>query len=380
MWKVQLFKLNFDSQELNAVKDVLDSGWITMGPKTKEFEEKFSLFLGSNVKSLAVTNGTAALHMALLALGIKSDDEVIVPALTFVADINVVAMVGAKPILADCQSIDNWNVSAETIKKVITNKTKAIIIVHYAGYPCEMDDIINICKEKNIILIEDCAHSPGATYKGQQTGTFGDIGCFSFFSNKNLSVGEGGMVTTKNEELLKKLSYIRSHGMTSLSFDRLEGRIISYDVVMPGLNYRIDEIRSAIGIVQLKKLNDSNLRREKLVKRYIENLSDLSQINLPFVNIPEFVKPSYHIFPILIDKKFNRIELINFLKSKGIQTSIHYPSFRSFSYYHKLKLNFCPIAEEISERELTLPLYPTMDIEQVDYVCECLREYFELKK
>jgi dTDP-4-amino-4,6-dideoxygalactose transaminase len=194
MWKVQLFKLNYDEKESQAVKDIVDSGWITMGEKTKEFETNFSSLLGNDVKSTAVSNGTAALHMSLIGLDIKAGDEVIIPALTFVADVNVVKMVGATPILADCGSYENWNITAENIKKVITPKTKALILVHFAGFPCDMDDIVKLCKEKNIALIEDCAHAPRAKYKGQSVGTFGDYGCFSFFTNKNLSVGEGGMI------------------------------------------------------------------------------------------------------------------------------------------------------------------------------------------
>ena len=220
MWKVQLFKLNYDELEPQAVKEVLDSAWITMGQKTIDFETEFAKYLGHDSKCLAVSNGTAALHMALLALGIGNGDEVITPSLTFIADQNVTTLVGAKNVLADITSYEDWSMNPEDIEKRITPKTKAIMIVHYAGFACDMEKIVDICKKHNLYLIEDCAHTPGADYKGQPLGTFGDISAFSFFTNKNLSVGEGGMVVTKSEDLLKKLKGLRSHGMSVPSFDR----------------------------------------------------------------------------------------------------------------------------------------------------------------
>ena len=372
MWKVQLFKLNYDERESQAVKDVVDSGWITMGEKTKAFENAFSK-VHDGVLSTAVSSATAALHMSLLALGIKEGDEVIIPALTFVADINVVRMVGATPILADCESYEDWNISAKSIEKVITPKTKAVIIVHFAGYPCQMDEIVSLCKEKNIALIEDCAHAPGAKYKDQSVGTFGEFGCFSFFTNKNLSVGEGGMLTTQDEKLDQQAKYFRSHGMTALTLDRHKGRAITYDVAQSGLNYRIDEMRSALGLIQLDKLADANTKRKTLVERYIENLLGVEQINIPFQNLID-IEPVYHIFPILLGEKLDRVALINALKDDGIQSSIHYPAFKDFTAFKDIGLNDAPVAEDISKRELTLPLYPTMTLEQVDMVCESLKK------
>ena len=372
MWKVQLFKLNYDKRESQAVKDVVDSGWITMGEKTKAFENAFSK-VHDDVLSTAVSSATAALHISLLALGIKEGDEVIIPALTFVADINVVRMVGATPILADCESYEDWNVSARTIEKVITPQTKAIIIVHFAGYPCQMDEIVALCKEKNIALIEDCAHAPGARYKGQSVGTFGEYGCFSFFTNKNLSVGEGGMLTTQDEKLDQQAKYFRSHGMTALTLDRHKGRAITYDVAQSGLNYRIDEMRSALGLIQLDKLADANAKRKVLVERYIEKLSNIKGVSIPFLNLQN-MEPVYHIFPILLDKEIDRVELIGKLKEDGIQSSIHYPAFKDFTAFKDIGLNDAPVAEDIATRELTLPLYPTMTLEQVDLVCESLKK------
>ena len=370
MWKVQLFKLNYDNQELEAVKDVLDSAWITMGQKTIDFETAFAQYLGENVQCLAVSNGTAALHMALLALGIGEGDEVITPSLTFIADQNVTTLVGAKNVLADIVSYDDWSMSPQEIEARITPKTKAVMIVHYAGFACDMDAICEICKKHNLYLIEDCAHTPGADYKGRALGTFGDIAAFSFFTNKNLSVGEGGMVVTKSPELLDKLKGLRSHGMTVPSFDRFKGRAVSYDVAMPGLNYRIDEMRAAIGLVQLKKLDEANENRRKLVAQYYHRLNGIDKVRIPFINFSRG-KPNYHIMPILLAESVNRLELVESMKQDGIQTSIHYPAIQSFSAYAGV-VNETPKATFVSDHELTLPLYPTMTLEEVDLVCDSL--------
>lgn len=374
MWKIQLFKLNFDEREVNAVKRTVESGWLTMGEQIAGFESAFSKYLGQDADSVAVANGTAALHMALLALDVGPSDEVIIPALTFVADANSVRLTGATPVLADCTSLDDWNMSVATIEKAITPRTKAVMIVHYAGYPCDMPAILELCRIRNLKLIEDVAHAPGASIAGRKCGTWGDVSCFSFFSNKNLSVGEGGMVTSCNSHLVQRLRYLRSHGMTTLTLDRHKGRAITYDVAEPGLNYRMDEMRAAIGIVQLDKLSAGNLRRKELADRYRSNLLG-SPISMPFANMAAEFQSSYHILPILLPAGCNRKEVIESLKIKGIQSSIHYPPFWNFTAYAgNFSPDSTPIAAEICERELTLPLYPTMTDEEVDIVTQALLE------
>lgn len=369
-WKVQLFKLNYDEMEPQAVKEVLESAWITMGQKTIDFETKFAEYLGYGVKGLAVSNCTAALHLALIALGIKEGDEVITPSLTFVADQNVTSMVGATNVLADITSYEDWSMAPKDIEARITPKTKALILVHYAGFACDMDAVVDICKKHNIYLIEDCAHTPGADYKGRPLGTFGDVAAFSFFTNKNLSVGEGGMIITKSDELLEKFKGLRAHGMSVPSFDRFKGRAITYDVVAPGLNYRIDEMRSALGLVQLSKLDGANQSRTNLVHHYYERLDNVKGITIPFRNFTRG-KPNFHIMPIMLDDNIDRVKLIGSMKEDGIQTSIHYPVIQKFSAYEG-KVNSTPKAEYVAEHELTLPLYPTMTIEEVDLVCDAL--------
>lgn len=374
MWNIQLFKLNFDERERDAAAAVVEGGWLTMGERIVGFEAAFAEYLGSDAKCVAVANGTAALHVALLALDISPGDEVIIPALTFVADANAVRMVGAKPVLADCASVSDWNISAEAIERRITPRTKAVIVVHYAGFPCNMPAIAALCRKRDIRLIEDVAHAPGAAVSGRSCGVWGDIGCFSFFSNKNLSIGEGGMVATTDGDLEQRLRYLRSHGMTTLTLDRHKGRAITYDVAEPGLNYRMDEIRAAIGLVQLEKLPMGNARRAELTERYRRNLAD-SAVSIPFADMQPDSVSAYHILPVLLPTGCNRVAVIEALKLKGIQSSIHYPPFWNFSGYEGwFDPEDTPIAAEICERELTLPLYPTMTDAEVDTVTSALLE------
>lgn len=373
-WKIQLFKLNYDHREVDAVREAVESGWLTMGERITEFETEFSNYLGGGVASLAVANGTAALHMALLALGVGPGDEVVIPALTFVADANSVHLTGAKAKLADCESFDNWNMSVETIERCITPKTKVVMIVHYAGYPCNMPAIVDLCQKRGLKLIEDVAHAPGAMVGGRSCGTWGDIGCFSFFSNKNLSIGEGGMVTSCQPDLIQRMKYLRSHGMTTLTLDRHKGRAITYDVAQPGLNYRMDEMRAAIGLVQLKKLPVGNSRRRELAEIYRHGLVG-SGVMMPFDSLPYDFISACHILPVLLPKLCNRDKVIEGLKVRGIQSSIHYPPAWNFTaYLGQWPPESVPCAAEICQRELTLPLYPTMADVEVMFVITSLLE------
>jgi len=386
MWRVQLHKINYDEREYQAVKEVLDSGWLTISEKTRSFEGAFSQFLGHGAQCLAVSSCTAALHMALLALGIKDGDEVITPALTFIADQNVTAMVGAENVLADISSMEDWSVDPQDIEARITPKTRAVMIVHYAGFACDMERITALCKKHGLFLIEDCAHTPGADYsvtaegngafskRGQPLGTFGDISAFSFFANKNIAVGEGGMVVTRNAELFEKLKLLRSHGMSVASFDRYKGRAVSYDVESAGLNYRIHEISSALGLVQLEKLEEANERRKKIVERYYSRLDEVPSVSIPYRHYSRG-KPNYHIMPVLLSGSLDRAAIIESMKQAGIQTSIHYPAIQNFSAY-KDRINSTPKAEYVCAHELTLPLYPGMTEEEVDIVCDALIDAF----
>ena len=377
-WDVQLFELNYDAQESAAVQAVLDSGWITMGPKTLEFEHEFERLLGDG-KCIAVSSGTAALHLALLALDIGPGDEVIIPALNFIAGANCVRLVGGKPVLVDSESFDNWNLSVDDVRAKIGPDTAAVMCVHYAGYPCRMDELVAVCESNSIPLIEDVAHAPGGQFGDRYLGTIGDVGCFSFFTNKNLSVGEGGMVVAKRNEISTRLGLLRSHGMSTLTLDRHRGRALSYDVLQPGLNYRIDEIRAALGLVQLAKLAAANRRRKEIVELYNSLLANVDEITIPFLDYDPGLN-TYHIYPILLSDDLRRDTVVRSLKDRGIQASIHYPALSGFSAYSHIEGDATPIASSISQRELTLPLFPTMRTEQVQLVCDALCDSFKSMK
>lgn len=375
MKKIALSEIDLAKEEINKVIKVLKSKWLSQGEYVKKFEDEFAEYLSVKY-AVAVSSGTSALHLALRALDIKEGDEIIVPSLTFIATVNSIFYVGAMPVLADSISLDNFNISPDDIERKITSKTKAIIVVHYGGYPCNMDEIKKIAKRYNLYIIEDSAHSIGAKYKGEKCGTIGNIGCFSFFANKNITTAEGGMVVTNNKKLADKIKLLRSHGMTTTSLDRYKGHSFDYDVIDLGYNYRFDEIRAAIGLAQLKKLDKNNKKREKIVRHYQNELLKFKNIKISFLNFKE--KSSYHLFPILLDKNINREKFMKYLRKHRIQTSIHYNPVHKFTYYKKrfgdIKL---PVAEEIGKRVVTLPLHPLLKKEDVLYIVEKIKEIID---
>ena len=373
-WKIPLSDIDLDDEEIEAVTKVLRSKWLSMGPVTQQFEEEFAEYIGVK-HAFGVSNGTAALHIAHNVLGIGQGDEVILPSLTFVATANSALYCGAKPIFADITSLDNFNISPDDILEKITNKTKAITVVHCGGYPCDMDAIMEIASDHGLKVIEDAAHAPGAEYQGKKCGTIGDVGCFSFFANKNLATGEGGMVVTNYGALAEKMRIMRSHGMTTLTWDRHKGHAHSYDVVDMGFNYRINEMASALGLVQLKKLDGNNEKRGRIVEEYRKRLEDVSGIFVPFKDCKE--TSSYHIFPILLAEDISRNGFMDGLKEKGIQTSAHYPPIHLFTYYRKtfgFKEGMLSKTEYVGVHEVTLPLYPMMTEKEVKYIVSCVNE------
>ena len=283
MWKIPLFDVTVGDDEKKAVSRVLDFGWFSTGELTAEFESRFADYVGCKY-AIAVSSGTAALHLAHVALGIQKADEVICPSLTFIAGINSILYTGATPVLADSSSLQDFSISPDDILRKISTATKAIQVMHFGGYPCDMEQIVAIAKKHQLQLIEDCAHAPGALLTDRYCGGFGDVSCFSFFPNKNMTTGEGGMIVTNNESHAATIRRMRSHGMTSLSLDRLKGRGFSYDVLEVGYNYRIDEIRSAMGIVQLGKLDGFNQKRRELDQIYREELRSIEEISIPYAD------------------------------------------------------------------------------------------------
>lgn len=374
-WKIPLSNLNYDEQEEQAVLDVLRSRWLTMGSLTQIFEEEFAAFTGAR-HAIAVSNATEALHLACLVNDIGPGTEVIVPSLTFVATANAVLYTGADVRFADILGPSELNISPESIETKITRRTRAILVVHYSGFPSHMDEILKIADRRGLTIIEDAAHSSGAWLNGSHLGTIGDIGCFSFYSNKNLSTGEGGMITTNNDEIAARLKILRSHGMTNMTWDRYKGHGYSYDVVDLGYNYRIDEIRSALGRVQLRKVLTGNARRRAITHQYWHAFEDLG-LDLPFKGLDDgvVVRPAYHIMPILIPPSVDRDAFMDAMRARQVQTSIHYPPIHNFTHYRqKYPESFpLPITEDIAAREVTLPLYPSMTDSQVEYVIETVK-------
>jgi dTDP-4-amino-4,6-dideoxygalactose transaminase len=370
--QIPLSDIDFGLEEQTAVQGVLESRWLSLGGITQAFEDEFARFTGAN-HAIAVTNCTAALHLACLAVGLKPGDEAIVPSFTFVATVAAIRYTGATPVFGDVTSVHDFNISAASIEEKLTERTRAIVVMHYGGYACEMPEILDIAARHNLVVIEDAAQAPGSELHGRSLGTWGAVGCFSFFSNKNLTTGEGGMVVTNDDDIAQKIRLLRSHGMTTLTWDRHRGHASSYDVTTLGYNYRIDEIRSAIGRVQLRKLSTNNARRKKLTEMYRHALAEsVPEVTLPFTQ--HRGSSAYHLLPILLPPKTDRRQFMELMRQKGIQTSIHYPPVHRFSNYQEPgPCVHLPLTEKIASREITLPLYPTLEPSAVETVVNAVR-------
>ncbi len=373
-YKIPLFKLNFNEDEVQAVTETIRSKWISTGPRCEELEQQFVDMM--DVKyAVSLSNCTSALHLACLVCDIKESDEVLCPSLTFAASVNSIRYVGATPIFCDITGVDNMNIDPADIEQKITDKTKAIVVVHMAGFPCEMDKIIEIAKKYNLKVIEDACHGPLSEYKGKKLGTIGDVGCFSFFSNKNISTGEGGMIITNNQEYANRLRLLRSHGMTTMSYERAKGHATTYDIVDLGYNYRMDDIRASIGVVQMKKLQSDLEKRLKIRQYYIEALSEIDEIIIPFKENKEFV--SNYIMPIVLkdSNKEKRDAFRDYLHKNGIQTSNHYPPIHKFSVYQKYNSKL-PITEYVTDNEVTLPMYASLSKDEIYFIKDVIKSFF----
>lgn len=367
-YNIPLFNLNYGEEEIEAVTETIRSKWISMGPKCLELEKMFQDMLGVKY-ACAVTNCTAALHMACYVLGIGDGDEVICPSLTFAATVNCIRYVGASPVFCDVEGYEDFSMSVDHLERLITPRTKAIIPMHYAGFACDMDRIMQIAQKYNLYVIEDACHGPLSEYHGKKLGTIGDIGCFSFFSNKNISTGEGGMIVTNNEEIYNRLKLIRSHGMTTMSYQRASGHATSYDIAMLGFNYRMDDIRASLACVQLKKLRADLEKRVRVRKLYEEGLSGVERVIVPYKGYDDFV--SNYIFPILLKESDRRKRDVfrSILHENGIQTSVHYPAVHRFSAYQEYSAKL-PMTEYVTDNEVTLPMYAALKNDEISYICE----------
>lgn len=371
-YQIPLFNLNFDECEAKAAYDTIRNGWISTGPKCAELEELFAKMLGAKY-AVSVTNCTDALHLCCMLCGFGPGDEVICPSLTFAASANCIRYVGANPVFADIVGPEHINIDPADIEKKITSKTKGIVVVYMAGYPAKMDEIMEIAKKHNLKVVEDACHGPLSEYKGKKLGTIGDCSAFSFFSNKNISTGEGGMFVTNSEKLAAKAKLLRSHGMTTMSYQRASGHATEYDIVELGYNFRLDDIRASIAIEQLKKLPGDLEKRISVRKRYLENLSNVKGLIIPFEDCKEFT--SNYIMPVILTEgnKERRNAIREKIHEAGIQTSVHYPAIHKFSIYKDYGV-VLPQTEYVTEHEITLPMYAALTMEQVDFICDTVKK------
>ncbi|SFN88418.1 dTDP-4-amino-4,6-dideoxygalactose transaminase [Mesorhizobium sp. NFR06] len=352
--------------EKAALSKVIDSGWLTMGERVRAFEEAFAAMHGAD-DCVAVNSCTAALHLILYGLGIGPGDEVLVPSLTFVATVNAVLYVGAKPVFVDIESDDVPLMSVEDAEAKCTPRTRAVILVHFAGYLANKEQWQTFASVRGLYIIEDAAHAPGL----KEVGTFGAGAAFSFYGNKNMTTAEGGVVITRDPDLREKIRQARGHGMTTGTRQRLNSRTPQYDVTMLGFNYRMDEMRAAIGLVQLRNLQEWNEVRRILVALYRRLIAmRCPAISLPFAE----TRPSaYHIMPILLPRYVSRQDVIDELRAQGIQTTIHYPPVHHMTLYRELFPGVhLPRTEDFADRELTIPLHPQITSPVAEAVVDAL--------
>ncbi len=372
-----------EQEDIEEVVDTLNSDWLTMGPKTHLFEEEFAKYVGCKY-AVAVNSCTAALHISLAALGIGNGDEVITTPYTFVSTVNVILQQGAMPVLVDIKP-DTFNINPDLIREKINDKTKAIIPVHFAGQPCEMGKIMKIAKDNNLLVIEDAAHAISAEYESRKIGTIGDATCFSFYPTKNMTTGEGGMVTINDEELKERLKIWGLHGISKDAWKRYsaEGSWY-YEVVCPGYKYNMTDIQASLGLHQLKKLNHFKRKREKIVKAYNEAFKDMKEITIPFVK--DNIKHAWHLYVIKIVSeklKINRNQFIEALKAENIGTSVHFIPVHLQPYYrdtYGFKRSDFPNAEYAFDRVISLPLFPKMNDKDVIDVIDAVRKIIEYYK
>lgn len=369
---IPLFDLRLREEDIEAVISTLRSGWLTMGPRTRTFEEAFAAQLGAR-HAVALSSCTAALHLAYLAAGVGPGDEVIVPAYTFVATAAAVRHCGATPVFADICSPQDPSLDPEDVLRRLSPATKAVTCVHFAGYPAPVDRLSELCSEHAIALIEDAAHAPSATLQGRKLGTWGLAGAFSLFSNKVLSVGEGGLLVTDDERVARVARSLRSHGMSSGSWDRHAGHAEDYEVTEAGYNYRIDEPRSALALSRLGQLEQDISERRRLTRRYRERLGCNPDLTLPYSE-RAVSDSSCYVMPILLADGARREQLRRRLRERhAIETSVHYPPVHRFAAYRERAPQVSlPVTEDVASRELTIPLFAHMSEDQQDRVVRAL--------
>jgi dTDP-4-amino-4,6-dideoxygalactose transaminase len=377
-WRIPLSVLDYGSEEAEAAQRVLASKWLSMGPEVLAFEKEFATMQGAQY-ALAVSSATASLHLAIHAIGIGPGDEVIQPAINFVAAANMTLYAGATPVFADICSLAEPTIDPREVERLITPRTKAIIPMHYGGNLSRMSELLEMCRSRGIVLIEDSCHAVGARYHdpherpphGLMAGSIGDIGTFSFYANKNLACGEGGMIVTNRADIAEKLQMLRSHGMTRSSWERHHGRAGSYDIAFPGFNYRLDELHAALGRAQLAKLLGGNAKRRELLARYRAGFHGDPHWSMVFADALEY--SSGHLMVALAPSQDARTLAVHALREARIQSSMHYPSILEFSGFRERFNEHLPLTHDFATRAITLPLHPGLRFEEVDEIVGVLR-------
>jgi len=368
---------SFDKEEETAVIQTLRSGWVTKGPKTEEFEGRIKRYVGSKY-AIGTNSCTSALELSLIAIGVGNGDEVITTPITFPSTANVIVHRGAKPVFVDIEK-GTFNIDADKIEKAITNKTKAIIPVHFAGHPCQMDKILKIAEKYGLFVIEDAAHAFGSEYHNKMIGNIGDLTCFSFYATKNITTGEGGMVTTNDERLARKIDLLSSHGISSPAWKRSKAKIYRHwEAVLAGYNYHMYDIQAAIGLVQLKKIGKFLKIRGKYAQIYNNAFKDIPEAITP--SAKGDVKHSYHLYVIMFkieNLTIDRDKIMNILQQKNIGIGMHYRALHLQPFYREkfgFKRGSLPVSEYISDRIISLPLYPKMSNADVRRVIDVIRK------
>jgi perosamine synthetase len=365
MKEIKFSKLNILQKDINLVGKIIKSGWLTHGKYTKKFEDEFKKYTKSKY-AVSVSSCTAGLHLSCLASGFKKGDEVIVPAQTHTATAHAIEYTGAKAVFADVNKITG-NISLKDIKKNFTKKTKGVILVHMAGYPCNLEEIIKFCKKKNLVLLEDCAHAVGTKYKKKHVGNYGLTGSFSFYPTKQITTGEGGMVITNDKKIFDKIKKLKAFGIDKDIKDRKKQG--DYDVKFLGYNYRMTDFQAALGINQILNYKKNLKIRHILVKRYLSNLSKIKNIEC----MPYSKDCSYFIFQVFCK---NRDKILKELKNLNIGVSVHYSNaLPKMSYYkNKYKLNIMKYKNsfEYGSENISLPVYPKLTIREVDKICKAI--------
>jgi len=366
-----------DEEDIKAVVEALRSDRLTQGPKVEQFEKEVAEYCGAKY-AVAVNSGTSALHLACLAAGISKDDEAITSPITFVASANCILYCGGKPVFADIEERTR-NIYPQEIRKKITNKTKALIPVHFGGHPCDMEEIQSIAQKNNLTVIEDASHALGAEYKGSKIGSckYSDMTVLSFHAVKNITTGEGGMVLTNDKKFYDRLLMLRTHGITR-DKDKLASKDEGawyYEMQFLGFNYRLTDIQCALGLSQLKKLDKFIDVKRKIARKYNEAFTSLKEVSIPVEK--DGVKSAYHIYPIKLDKKISRKQAFESLIKLGIGVNVHYIPVTFQPYYKELfkfKTGDFPVAESYYKGTITLPLHPKLSDNEVEYVIKSIKD------